>query len=450
LHHLHENGLTHRDVKPSNVIFVHGKPRLADIGLVAESGQHSFVGTEGFAPPEGPGSPGADLYSLGMVLYELLTGKDRLDFPELPEEVKIPDEDRKRWVRLNRVLCKCCHQKPGERFQSGVELRDALQTMARGRFWTRKRVVIFGGLAAFLVALGGVLYGAGKRDGEEETRSRERTRQDKAFGRIDVTSKPSGARVYTPEGRELSSKATPLSVSNLPPGQVRLVIEKAGYQSKEVVCEVKAGESVQAHANLDRFARKGSGWTNSFGMLFRPDHDSHLAVWPVSGDVFRRYLDSLPVSRKAFAFPTDEVFPGYEGDAETFILIADESEAKGFCQWLTRVERKRGTVQSSQLYEPVLEEVFAGRIKPKFEKAYLLRCRLLTNVIAGLNIVSTPPGAKIFDGDQLLGTTPSSITLRLGSPLGYRLQMAGYEDFVLPDRVSEPNMKVHAKLKKIE
>ena len=78
---LHRHGLTHRDIKPSNIIFVGGAPKLADIGLVATSGQQSFVGTEGYVPPEGPGTPQADIYSAGKVLYEISMGKDRLDFP---------------------------------------------------------------------------------------------------------------------------------------------------------------------------------------------------------------------------------------------------------------------------------------------------------------------------------------------------------------------------------
>src|SRR2546422_3774175 len=63
LAHLHSKGLVHRDIKPSNVIFVNGAPKLADIGLVTQIGTRAtFVGTEGYLPPEGPGSPGADLY----------------------------------------------------------------------------------------------------------------------------------------------------------------------------------------------------------------------------------------------------------------------------------------------------------------------------------------------------------------------------------------------------
>ena len=44
----------------------------------------SYVGTEGFIPPEGPGTPQADIFSLGKVLYEASTGNDRQYFPELP------------------------------------------------------------------------------------------------------------------------------------------------------------------------------------------------------------------------------------------------------------------------------------------------------------------------------------------------------------------------------
>ena len=83
---LHRHGLVHRDIKPANIIFVGGVPKIADIGLVAASGQASFVGTEGYVPPEGPGTVQADLFSLGKVLYEMSMGSDRLDFPALDSD----------------------------------------------------------------------------------------------------------------------------------------------------------------------------------------------------------------------------------------------------------------------------------------------------------------------------------------------------------------------------
>ena len=85
---LHAHGLSHRDIKPDNIIFVGGEPKLADIGLVAAHGQRSFVGTEGYVPPEGPGGVSADLYSLGKVLYEASMGKDRLDFPAIASDLE--------------------------------------------------------------------------------------------------------------------------------------------------------------------------------------------------------------------------------------------------------------------------------------------------------------------------------------------------------------------------
>src|SRR5204862_5597669 len=110
LEHLHQNGLVHRDIKPSNIIFVSGIPKLADIGLVTSlDATLSFVGTEGFVPPEGPGTPQADIYSLGKVLYEMATGRDRQEYPELPTNlVARPEAERAALEELNEVVVRAC------------------------------------------------------------------------------------------------------------------------------------------------------------------------------------------------------------------------------------------------------------------------------------------------------------------------------------------------------
>jgi WD40 repeat protein len=139
--HLHGNGLVHRDIKPSNVVFVHGVPKLADIGLVsAADTSASFVGTEGFVPPEGPGSAAADLYSLGKVLYEISTGRDRKEFPKLPEDFdKLPD--KRALLELNEVTAKACDPELARRYASAQAMHDDLLLLQAGKSVKRLRAV---------------------------------------------------------------------------------------------------------------------------------------------------------------------------------------------------------------------------------------------------------------------------------------------------------------------
>lgn len=133
LSELNKHGLVHRDVKPSNIIFVHGVPKLADIGLVTEANQaQSFVGTAGFIPPEGPGSPQADVYSLGKVLYEASTGKDRQDFPELPTLLDTL-ADQEKFLELNEVILQACKNEVAQRYQSAWNLHAELLVLANGK-----------------------------------------------------------------------------------------------------------------------------------------------------------------------------------------------------------------------------------------------------------------------------------------------------------------------------
>ena len=222
---LHGHGLAHRDIKPANIIFVNGAPKLADIGLVAVSGQRSFVGTEGYTPPEGPGTASADLYSLGKVLYEISMGKDRLDFPEVTTRLGEFD-DKDVLLQLNGVLLKACANHAARRYENAQQMHDDLRRLEVG--WKRKRGLrrpIIAGLAATGVLAAVIATQLFHREDEA------------ALAEAIITTDPPGALVLLGD-RMHNSPAT----FGLPPGKYPLRVMLAGFDAVETKIELKPNQ----------------------------------------------------------------------------------------------------------------------------------------------------------------------------------------------------------------
>ncbi|HWN94504.1 MAG TPA: serine/threonine-protein kinase [Methylomirabilota bacterium] len=131
LQFLHSQGLAHRDIKPRNIIFVNGQPKLADVGLVSDARrpeqEMTLVGTPGFMPPdsEPPGTPAADIYGLGMVLYVISTGAKPVRFPELSETL-VDRNLHPGFSALSGIIFKACQPDRAARYASADEMRTAL------------------------------------------------------------------------------------------------------------------------------------------------------------------------------------------------------------------------------------------------------------------------------------------------------------------------------------
>jgi predicted Ser/Thr protein kinase len=192
LHFAHQHGVVHRDMKPHNILIdPDGVPKVADFGIAKRMDDDSaltrsgaVIGTPTYmAPEQAKGTsrdvgPAADVYSLGAILYEMLTGRP----PFLPEESETPmtirvlteDTPSPAWHRPEipreiEIICmKCLQKDPRDRYSSAAAFAEDLRRflddegilarppsrLGKAVKWTRRHPWKFTLTTALLIALG--------------------------------------------------------------------------------------------------------------------------------------------------------------------------------------------------------------------------------------------------------------------------------------------------------
>lgn len=140
LQYAHDEGVVHRDIKPENILLgLRGEVKIADFGLAKlirnETLEHSLtgtrqvLGTRNYMAPEQIEKPEhvdhrADIYSLGVVFYELLTG-------ELPlGRFAVPSEKAEVNTQLDDVVLRALEKEPARRYQQASQVQTAVESIS--------------------------------------------------------------------------------------------------------------------------------------------------------------------------------------------------------------------------------------------------------------------------------------------------------------------------------
>lgn len=493
LQYAYERGVeAHRDIKPQNIMIDKNQNvKVMDFGIARVSFSHtmtqegSFLGTPYYISPEQAKGKDvdirSDIYSVGITLYQLITGKPPFDADtpwaivnmhltkEIPK-LKLPQE----YERLNIILRKALDKDKENRYKTPKDFKEDLKKLIEYEV--------------------------------EEKPSIKKEKILEGTGELFIETNPADAEIFIKGEKRGNS---PLLIENLAEGKYEITIFKDGYEKKVIQIDVIEGKRAVIKLNLVKIAEKKPKKTFllssialfiilisilSIFLLNKPKNqnkiDSNLFVFgsitvksePTDLDI---YLNGKSTGKKTpFTFSSLE--PGsykievvYQNETKSELInlsggenreiyfnflnfgkLIIDSEPKGAKIYLDGVDTKLTT-------PGVLENLKYGKHQIKLildgyeeylininlnqkEKEIKVKLNKIESKTGTLEIITMPEGATVYINDEEIGETPLKLNLEIGK-YKIRLSLDGYKDYSTDITIEENKVsKIEIKLEEVK
>src|SRR6267142_1354120 len=322
LAYAHKKEIVHRDIKPDNIMFdEHGHAVVTDFGIAKAAsggkltGTGMSIGTPHFMSPEQakaqPLDGRSDLYSLGVVAYQCLTGGVPFDgedsfsigYKHIMEEIPTPPLDNSEKRQLFEIVRKMMAKTPAQRFQNADELVSVLESGRSVTFTTDATMAMPSLTGARLASAPTTPLprATGTRppatDSSADSTRRATPPAPPAMGtpgRLVLQNVPTGARISI-EGQPVRGTQV-----DLPAGVHRLTVRAAGYQTYDRQVIITPGETYSVRLDMQT-SEDDAGPCDRFGPAYNQDNicwDTRPA--PLSATV-------IPVAQDAPVFPRQSI-----------------------------------------------------------------------------------------------------------------------------------------------